>query len=421
MIPSQQAVMATILICSLALTGCAAPATPVARPAPTATVQEVALAGPTVIIVERVVTATSAPATPPPTATAPAYAPTAKLMRNSPAGKCKWDVYMSLSGFAPSSRIMVTSDYSEIDCATGKVVTGAHWEEPYGTTTDAKGRLIIAYLHESLGDYLYTFTDEKGNRASLPFSTLAEATPEPTLKVATTAPPVATATPKAAADPIAVVKSATLNLRGGPGQNYPIMGQVSRGDKLYPTCRVGDCAWLLVGVLGRDGLVWAAGGAQYITLNVPCGSIIEFDGPLPTPMPTNTPAPRPATRPPTGELSRSGSFGSAYLEIKNGTDSDGVVILVTLSGAPVQAAYIRAGDSYRMSSIADGTYRLYFTKGSGWDATTKQFTSNVIRQRFEDVLSYGPTTAGYEVTLYGVAGGNAGTENVPAGQFPAVP
>jgi hypothetical protein len=27
----------------------------------------------------------------------------------------------------------------------------------------------------------------------------------------------------------------------------------------------------------------------------------------------------------------------------------------------------------------------------------------------------------YEVTLYGVAGGNAATQNVPAGQFPTVP
>jgi hypothetical protein len=74
-----------------------------------------------------------------------------------------------------------------------------------------------------------------------------------------------------------------------------------------------------------------------------------------------------------------------------------------------------------MTSIADGNYRLYFTKGVGWDKAQQQFTSNVVRQRFDDTLAYGPTTAGYEVTLYGVAGGNAGTENVPAGQFPALP
>ena len=63
------------------------------------------------------------------------------------------------------------------------------------------------------------------------------------------------------------------------------MGQLSRGDKLYPTRRVGDCAWLQVGVLGRAELAWVACGAQYVTLNVPCEKIIEFADALPTPMP----------------------------------------------------------------------------------------------------------------------------------------
>jgi hypothetical protein len=338
-------------------------------------------------------------------------------------------VYISLSGFAPNSKIVVTSDYSEVECATGKVVRGGHWQEPYDTKTDTKGRLIVAYLHEAWGDYLYTFRDDKGNVAQLPFSTLAEMTPQPGQSApAATAPPPAgppTAPPPTraaiAVDPQAVVKGATLNLRGGPGQNYPAIGQVDQGTTLYPLRRVGDCAWLQVGVLGRQDLVWVAGGPQYVTLNVPCAQIAEFDGDLPTPVPTAVPAPPRATRPPTGLLSSAGSLGSGFLEIKNGTDTDGVVILVSALGVPVQAAYIRAGDSFRMTSIADGNYRLYFTKGVGWDKAQQQFTSNVVRQRFDDTLAYGPTTAGYEVTLYGVAGGNAGTENVPAGQFPALP
>ena len=197
MITRQQAVMAIVLICSLALAGCASPATPVAQSATTATLQSVALAEPTAIVVERVVTATPVPATSAPATHEPAtLPPTAKLVRNSPVGTCKWDVYMSLSGFAPNSKIMVTSDYSESECATGKVVTGAHWEEPYGSKTDANGRLMIAYLHESLGDYLYTFTDEKGNQASLPFSTLTEVTPEPAQGAAATALPAPAPTPR---------------------------------------------------------------------------------------------------------------------------------------------------------------------------------------------------------------------------------
>ena len=77
-----------------------------------------------------------------------------------------------------------------------------------------------------------------------------------------------------------------------------------------------------------------------------------------------------------------------------------------------------------MTQIADGTYRLYFSKGDGWDAARKEFARNVTRQRFADTLTFvspGGQYTTYEVTLYGVAGGNAATQNVPAGQFPAVP
>jgi hypothetical protein len=108
------------------------------------------------------------------------------------------------------------------------------------------------------------------------------------------------------------------------------------------------------------------------------------------------------------------------LRVLNGTDSDGVVILVDAAGAPAQAAYIRAGDTFEMTQIADGAYRLYFTKGEGWDAAAQQFTRNVTRQRFEDTLRFAGGD-GYEVTLYGVTDGNAATEDVAPGQFPALP
>lgn len=74
-----------------------------------------------------------------------------------------------------------------------------------------------------------------------------------------------------------------------------------------------------------------------------------------------------------------------------------------------------------MVQIGDGSYRLYFTRGQDWDKAARQFTANVTRQRFEDILTFGGRTGGYEVTLYGVAGGNATTENAPAGQFPDLP
>jgi hypothetical protein len=45
---------------------------------------------------------------------------------------------MALTGFAPNSSITVNSNYDEVVCTTGEVVTGASWTDVYGTKTDAK-------------------------------------------------------------------------------------------------------------------------------------------------------------------------------------------------------------------------------------------------------------------------------------------
>ena len=303
-------VAALILLASLALAGCASPATPpaapaaAARPIATPTVIGVALAESTVTDVGRIVTATMAPATVAPASVAPAataasYSPSAKLVRITPAGKCRWVVYMYLTGFAPKSVITVNSNYDEVECVTGKQVTGAYWTEPFGTVTDGNGRLMIDYLHEATGSYLYTFTDALGNQASLPFTTEPEAgqaasqpATAPTARPATPTAATATMAPTEPVERAAVVKSATLNLRSGPGQNYPVVGKAAQGDRLYPTARVGNCAWLQVGVLGQQDLVWVAGGPQYVTLNVPCSTLMVQDSIPPTPVPAPTTCPR---------------------------------------------------------------------------------------------------------------------------------
>ncbi len=108
--------------------------------------------------------------------------------------------------------------------------------------------------------------------------------------------------------------------------------------------------------------------------------------------------------------------GSGELLVKNGTDGDGVVILTTLDDAPVQAAYIRSGESYNMTDIPDGEYGLYFSKGEKWNDKLNVFTEAVSRQRFDDVFDFSSTLLTYsswEVTLYGVSGGTTSAVDVP--------
>ena len=188
--------------------------------------------------------------------------------------------------------------------------------------------------------------------------------------------------------------------------------------------QVANCAWLEVAVPGVDDLVWVAGGSQNVAMDVPCDSLLAVDILYPTPMPTLAAASVDAPRPATGPIAEFGvNSGQGELLIKNGTDGDGVVVLTTIDDSPTQAVYIRAGDSYDITGMRDGKYRLYFAKGDGWDAGRKQFNRDVTRQRFEDTWSLKPrtrSTPAYEVTLYGVANGNAATENVSSAQFPTL-
>ena len=111
------------------------------------------------------------------------------------------------------------------------------------------------------------------------------------------------------------------------------------------------------------------------------------------------------------------------LTVQNGTDADGVVILTSQAGAPMMAAYIRVGETALMGGIGDGTYLLYFSKGSRWSTATAEFTENVTLQRFTDLFPFNTTatsSTSWTVTLFGVAGGNAGSQYVDPGSFPDI-
>ncbi len=133
-----------------------------------------------------------------------------------------------------------------------------------------------------------------------PAPTLAP--PSPTLPpTATAQPPTATLAPTlapATVAPIAtpsptprprVVADKAANLRGGPGVNYPLVGQMQAGQELNIIGRTTGSDWWQVAAEGA-GQAWVA------------GTVIKVQGPIdavpvakdiPTPPPTFTPAPPP--------------------------------------------------------------------------------------------------------------------------------
>jgi hypothetical protein len=145
--------------------------------------------------------------------------------------------------------------------------------------------------------------------------------------------------------------------------------------------------------------------------------------PPPTPEPTSPPTdtPPPPFRPPTGMLEDHSPGGQGQLLIKNGTDADALVVLTGLDDKAVKSAYIRNAESFSMTGIPDGTYRLYYSKGEAFSQETNRFTRNATYQRLDSTIEFTTSATQYtawEVTLYGVAGGNVGSEQVDPSKFP---
>ena len=70
----------------------------------------------------------------------------------------------------------------------------------------------------------------------------------------------------------AVVASETLNVRGGPGTNYPVLGALKRGDSVAIVGRSADSKWAKIGFSDAKE-AWAS--AQFLTINIdfPCVAV----------------------------------------------------------------------------------------------------------------------------------------------------
>lgn len=138
---------------------------PSSTPTKTATPRPTNTSTPTATPVPILPTSTPAPLEP----TQPPV-PSALLSSNTLIQQCQWIVRISLTGFSPNSVITVSSNYSEIECATGNSIASS-WTQPYHIKTDSRGNLIVTILHQGTGNYNYSFADETGKQAALSFTT----------------------------------------------------------------------------------------------------------------------------------------------------------------------------------------------------------------------------------------------------------
>lgn len=115
------------------------------------------------------------------------------------------------------------------------------------------------------------------------------------------APPTDTPTPAPPpAQPAEVVINANINVRGGPGTNYNLLGAANAGQRFPITGRNNDSSWWEINYNGQVGWVLAELVSAQNTQSVAVAANIPAPPPPPTPAPvppTATPAPPPPQQP----------------------------------------------------------------------------------------------------------------------------
>lgn len=89
---------------------------------------------------------------------------------------------------------------------------------------------------------------------------------------------VPTPLPTAPAMSEVLVRVNALNVRSGPGVNYPVIASANQNDRFPVTGMVNNCAWLQV-LLPTQKAAWVSGGSQYTTLQGSCSNVPSVTAP----------------------------------------------------------------------------------------------------------------------------------------------
>jgi hypothetical protein len=130
-------------------------------------------------------------------------------------------------------------------------------------------------------------------------------------------------------------------------------------------------------------------------------------------------------RPATGTYLRSGDrSGNGQLTVQNGSTTDAVITLAVGSHARF-SVFIRHGATYKVTSINDGRYAVYYASGADWDSTSGSFARECAFDKFDKPMAFTttPVAGGIEystwsITLQPVIGGNASTSKVDPSNYP---
>jgi hypothetical protein len=168
--------------------------------------------------------------------------------------------------------------------------------------------------------------------------------------------------------------------------------------------RDAECTWIQVENEAAE-TAWLENDPLLVALNLVCDSL-----------------PLGVYRPGAGSVvfdARRNTQQEGFLWVENGLATDAVVILTDLSNRPLYGYYVWAGLRERLYWIPYGSYKLFFTIGTGWLASENRFRDNAQYQVFDESL-YFSASRYWSITLHPVAGGDAGTEELKPEEFPGL-
>jgi hypothetical protein len=176
--------------------------------------------------------------------------------------------------------------------------------------------------------------------------------------------------------------------------------------------------------------------AQTPASDVPPGTPVQ---PISTPSSSTAPTRTADHRPATGTIISGYALLQGYgkLFIDNVLGEQDAVVILTRTGStyPLIGVYVGSGENYTIENIGDGSYNLFVLSGKNWSSAAKKFNDNPHYLMFLQPISYKTQTttrtiyfekmtetrySTWNVTLYGVTGGNAQTVGIPKNNFPGL-
>ncbi|WP_433360662.1 hypothetical protein [Streptosporangium sp. CA-115845] len=116
--------------------------------------------------------------------------------------------------------------------------------------------------------------------------------------------------------------------------------------------------------------------------------------------------------------------GRAFLELRNGSRQDAIVVLVRGKRKAV-TVYVRKKSKFKIRGVRDGSYKIYYAFGEDWDSKARSFTRSCSFEQFGKSLRFRTVHTATQVrwtdwtiTMHNVTGGNVKGKRIKPGDFP---